>query len=140
MLISLFAAGSLVFQPALGWLADRMNRDRLITLTSAVTTIIVPLIPICLKYPVLIRPLIFVWGGAIEGLYALGMILIGQRFGTRDLAAASTMLVMAFTAGMVVGPVFGGIAMDIIDPHGLLIALGVVAALYFLLTLCRHGE
>lgn len=140
MLISLFAAGSLVFQPVLGWLADLMDRGKLIILAAAVTTIIVPLIPVCLKYPVLIRPLVFVWGGAIEGLYALGMILIGQRFGTKDLAAASTMLVMAYTTGMVIGPVFGGVAMDILDPHGLLIALGVMATLYFLLTLCRHGK
>ena len=139
MLITIFAAGNFLFQPLLGWLADLIDTGSLIILTTAATVISVPLIPLCLDRPILIWPLIFVWGGVIDGLYTLGMIRLGHRFGRKDLAAASTMLVMAYTAGMVVGPSVSGAAMDALNPNGLIVALGCPAILYFLLAIKKRA-
>ena len=89
---------------------------------------------------ILIWPLIFVWGGICSGLYTLGLILIGHQFGSKDLAAASTMIAMAYTLGMIMGPAISGAAMDVWNPHGMLISLGSTAMLYLILVYCLKSS
>jgi len=138
ILVSLFAVGSFLFQPLIGWLADKIYYKTLFVLIAAISAVTIPLIPICLHLPFLIGPLLFVWGGSIGGYYTLGMINLGQRFKGGDLTAASAMFVMAYTCGMVVGPFFGSISMQLSDPHGLLIMLALVPIFFIFLILRQH--
>ena len=141
MLVSLFAVGSFLFQPLIGWLADKVYYKSLFVLIAAISAVTIPLIPICLHIPFLIGTLLFVWGGSIGGYYTLGMINLGQRFNGGDLTAASSMFVMAYTSGMVVGPVLGSISMQLSDPHGFLIMLALVPIFFIFLILRRqHGN
>ena len=55
-----------------------------------------------------------VLGGAVAAFYTLGLTLIGETGTARnaDLVSLNTVFIMAYTAGMVVGPVASGGGMD----------------------------
>jgi MFS family permease len=54
----------------------------------------------------------FLFGGVEGMIYALGVILVGQRFRGAMLAAATTMFTACWGAGTVLGPLLVGIGMD----------------------------
>ena len=138
ILVSLFAVGGFLFQPLIGWIADKVYYKILVVLIAAVSVVTIPLIPICLHFPFLIGSLLFIWGGSIGGYYTIGMIDLGRRFNGGDLTAASSMFVMAYTCGMVAGPLLGSISMQLSDPHGLLITLALVPVLFIGLIFRQH--
>jgi len=123
ILVSLFAVGSFVCQP----------------FVAAVSCLVVPFLPFYLHLPLLIGSLIFAWGGAVGGYYTLGLLNVGQCSRGSDLTAASSMFVMAYTAGMVVGPLFCSAAMQVAGTWGLLILPAIVPALFIFLVLKWEG-
>jgi len=125
-LVSLFAVGSFLFQPLVGWAADRIALKNLLRGIAVVAVLAVVMIPVTLHLPLVIGSCLFLWGGSIGGFYTLGMMHLGQRFSGTHLTAASSMFVMAYTTGMVGGPFLGGVAMQLYDPNGLLIMMMVI--------------
>ena len=72
--------------------------------------------------------LIFVWGGFIAGLYAVGLAHLGSTFKGGDLAAANAAFAILYAVGVLIGPSLGGIGMDLWNPHGLPVVLGLISA------------
>lgn len=135
MLMSVFAAGGLALQPPLGWLADRWHRVRLLALCATIGIVGVAVMPLLIGQSPLLWPVLFLWGGAVAGFYTLGLTLLGQHFPAAALARANVAFIMAYTLGMVIGPVSGGAAQDLWPPHGLMLAYGLIFAGYLLLLL-----
>ncbi len=130
LLMSVFAAGSILLQMPVGWLADKIDRRHLLMAVTAVTLVCLTAVPLLLERPRLLWMVTFVWGGAAAGYYTIALVLLSERFGVAELASANTTLIMAYTVGMVVGPAFGGAAMEVWRPHGLLPALALPAMLF----------
>jgi len=65
------------------------------------------------------------------------MLNVGQLIKGSDLTAASSMFVMAYTAGMVVGPLFCSASMQIAGPSTLLV-LPAIAPVFFILLVLRR--
>ena len=63
--------------------------------------------------------LVFVWGGFIAGLYAVGLAHLGSNFKGGELAAANAAFAILYAMGVLIGPSLGGIGMDLWNPHGL---------------------
>ena len=82
----------------------------------------------------------FLWGGAVAGYYTVGLVLLTERFDAADLASANTTFIMAYTAGMVVGPALGGGAMDLWRPHGLIPVLALPAIGFLWLIFSRRSH
>ena len=74
--------------------------------------------------------LLFVWGGLIVGVYNIGLTLIGERFKGAELPTANAAFVLLYCMGLLVGPSAEGVALDIWNPNGLLVVLGVSSAAY----------
>ena len=62
-------------------------------------------------------PTIFIWGGAAAGFYTLGLVRLGQRFATQDMASANAAFIMAYTTGMIIGPSVTGVVMSGLGPE-----------------------
>ncbi len=78
--------------------------------------------------------------GGVEGMiYALGIILLGQRFRGAELAAASVLYTGMWGAGTMIGPLLIGAGMDLLGTTAMppLIALVYVFYLPALLTTLR---
>jgi hypothetical protein len=139
VLVSLFAVGSFACQPFVGWIADKITFKTLAIFVAAVSSLVVLFLPFYLHLPIWIGSLIFIWGGSVGGYYTLGMFNVGQCLLGGDLTAASSLFVMAYTAGMVVGPLLCSASMQIVGPFGLLVLPAIVPAFFILLVLRREG-
>ena len=112
MLLTMLGVGSMILILPLGWLADKVNRMGLLVACVVLTLIGLLLMPHVLHNQWLATVFFFVFGG-IEGMiYALGVILVGERFKGHQLAAASTAFTACWAAGTIVGPLLAGAGMD----------------------------
>ena len=62
--------------------------------------------------------LLLIFGGAIAGLYTVGLSHLGSRFRGGELAAANAAFIFSYAVGTVVGPQAIGIGMDVVGSHG----------------------
>ncbi|MBX6320462.1 MAG: MFS transporter [Rhodospirillaceae bacterium] len=144
LLLTAFIGGNVLLQVPLGWIADRTSRRGVLLACVAVALLGTVLLPLLAKGGpaagrALLWPTLFVWGGTAFGIYTVGLSLLAERFPRAELAAANTAFVMAYETGSLSGPVTAGGAMDALGPHGLVITVAVVCALFLLASLRRRS-
>jgi MFS family permease len=129
LLVAVFMVGNVVLQVPIGLLADRYGRKTLLGI-CAVTSCIGPLLlQASLATPLLLWPLLFLWGGTLYAFYSQGVALLGEEFTVENLPSANTLFVMVYCLGGVIGPSAGGIAMDLWPSRGLPVLLSGAASL-----------
>jgi MFS family permease len=126
--LSVFIAGNFALMLPIGWFADRRGVLPAILLCLIGSVLFAAILPLA-QTPVTWVPVVFLWGGALFGAYALGLTLIGRRFDGQQLAAANSAFVMTYTASTAVSPPFTGAVMDTVGGIGLLLSVIVVAGL-----------
>jgi MFS family permease len=129
LLVAVFMAGNVVLQVPIGLLADRYGRKTLLGFCALTSGIGPLLLPASLSTPVLLWPLLFVWGGTLYAFYSQGVALLGEEFAVENLPSANTLFVMVYCLGGVIGPSAGGMAMDVWPNHGLPVLLSGAACL-----------
>jgi MFS family permease len=127
LLVTVFLAGNMVLQLPIGMLADRYGRRRLLGICALTSGVGPLLLPWALESPLLLWPLLFLWGGTLYAFYSQGIALLGEAFGHDRLAGANTLFVMIYCIGGVLGPSIGGIAVDAWPRMGLPLLLSVPA-------------
>lgn len=138
MLLAWVGFGNVLLQYPIGWLADQLDR-RLVLIGCAFFGVLGALsLPLVIDIPYLLYPSLIIWGGAIVGMYTVGLVLLGQRFKGSDLAAANSAFVFMFGIGALLGPLASGPAMDRIGPQGLPLVLGAISGAYALLATYRY--
>ena len=138
LLISAGAVGGIALQLPIGWLADRVDRSVLILAVAAAASVVGLAVPISMALGWLAAVVLFLWGGAMGGLYSVGLVLLGQRFAGGDLATANATFIMSYTVGMIAGPVIGGIGMDLWKPDGFVAVIVAAPAVLLLVALVRR--
>jgi len=139
-LLTVFGVGGVVLQLPLGWLADHMHRQRLllfcILLTVAGFVVLPRLIALSMAGPLFVFTL-----GGVEGMiYAMGMILLGQRFRGVELASASVLFTGMWGAGTMLGPAIVGAGMDLLGDDSMPYLIAGVYACYLPVYLFSNKE
>jgi MFS family permease len=129
-LLATFALGGVVLQLPLGWLADRMHRHQLLLICVVTTMIGFLVLPQVVSMRVSGPAFIFVLGGVEGMIYALGVILLGQRFRGVDLAAASVLFTGMWGAGTMLGPAIVGAGMDVLGDQSMPYLIAVIYLIY----------
>ena len=129
LLVAVFMAGNVALQVPIGLLADRYGRKTLLAVCALTSAIGPLLLPVSLATPLLLWPLLFVWGGTLYAFYSQGVALLGEQFAVANLPSANTLFVMVYCLGGVIGPSLGGIAMDLWPSRGLPVLLSSAALL-----------
>lgn len=106
------AAGSFAVQHPLGHAADRRGIRGVMLWGLGALALSLAVLPLAGFWPPLLWVLGLVWGGASGCLYTLAMTGTAQQFPERQVAVATTLMVLGYTAGSVMGPVLGGLAVD----------------------------
>lgn len=119
LLLSIFAAGTVALQLPLGWLADKGGLGRFLLGSAAAGAVGALLLPFSIGSPILLWPLLFLWGGLMVGLYTLGLAQMGERFQGPSLAGANALYISIYAVGSVCGPPLYGAAMDRFGPDAL---------------------
>jgi MFS family permease len=138
-MLTIFVVGSIVFQIPLGALADRVDRRRLFLTCVAATALGCAVLPQVIGWTPGLWILMLLWGGLIGSFYTLTLTLLGQNFATGDLAVANAAFILAYDLGGAAGPVLGGAALDLWDPHGLPLAVGLALAVFLLFAASRRN-
>ena len=106
------AAGSFAVQHPLGRVADRRGTRGVMLWGLGALVLSLAALPLAGFWPLLLWVLGLVWGGASGCLYTLAMTGTAQQFPERQVVVATTLMVLGYTAGSVIGPVLGGLAVD----------------------------
>lgn len=130
VLLTVAALGAIFMQPLIGLLADRMNRMNLLTILVAATIAGYLLLPLSLPGPIRTGISLFLVVGLANGIFTLGMVLVGERFRGAELAGASAFTTAMWGTGALVGAPLSGIAMQLWDPHGLIAAITFIFLIY----------
>ena len=129
LLVTVFMAGNVILQLPIGLLADRYGRKFMLGICAATSCVGPLLLQRCLNAPLLLWPLLFVWGGTLYAFYSQGVALLGEEFAVENLPSANTLFVMVYCMGGVIGPSVGGAAMDLWPNRGLPVLLSGAAFL-----------
>lgn len=111
-LLTVFGLGGVVLQLPLGWLADHVNRTRLLLFCLALTAAGFIHLPLVVFSESLAPAFLFVLGGVEAMIYSMGVILLGQRFRGVELATASVLFTGMWGMGTMFGPAAVGLGMD----------------------------
>ena len=133
-LVTALAVGGIALLFPIGWLADRVDRTRLLGGIAALGALALAATPAL--SPIALYAVLFVIGGVIGGLWTLSLVMLGERFAGPDLAAMNVVMALLYGLGSTIGPSLLGVAMSAWPPHGLMAAMAAacVAVAGFALT------
>ncbi|MGO9005087.1 MAG: MFS transporter [Beijerinckiaceae bacterium] len=129
-LVSLFALGNVGFQIPIGFLSDRADRRLLLLIiaaTGACGSVLLPFLEAA--HFAAFCTLVFVWGGVLGGLYAVGLAYLGARYHGAELASANAAFIMLYAIGMLTAPPVLGFGLDL-APAGLFFGVAALLTLY----------
>jgi len=129
-LIAVMGIGGMLGQLPIGWLADRMNRLLLASLTVVCVAAAAIAIPATITLQVWSLIVLVVLGASMMGVYTIGMVIIGEQFKGADLAAAGALYGLMFGAGSILGPLVGGVVVKTLPAHGMPLSIAVMYALF----------
>jgi MFS family permease len=136
-LVSALVLGNVALQIPLGALAEVVNRRLLLVLCAGVSLAAAAALPFLAGETWRLWAMLFVWGGLAAGLYTVALIELGARYSGATLVSGTAAVVTSYGIGALIGPLFVGGAMDLVDPHGLAIALGVMTFAYLWVAILR---
>ncbi|MFP6556812.1 MFS transporter [Paraburkholderia sp. B3] len=104
--------GDTTMQIPVGWLADKLGRERVHVLAGVVVAVLLPLLPFAVSTPWLCWPLLFVLGAAAGAIYTLAIVACGERFEGVALVSASAIVSASWSAASFAGPIVTGVLME----------------------------
>ena len=132
------AAGGALLQFPIGWAADHFDPRKVLVACALAGLVCAAAWPFSVGVPFLLWTTLFLWWGLFAGVYTVAMILAGQWFSGVELATAMASFGVFWGVGAFVGPLVGGVSMDLWDPYGLPLTLVIVAGLFFVLSMLRR--
>jgi MFS family permease len=137
LLIAALGVGNMLLVPFAGWLADKTDRRHVMAGCGLVCILAASLLPLVRSISYWELALVLMWGGAISSIYAVGLAHLGASYRGAALASANSAYAILYALGTMVGPSTGGLAMDLWNPHGLVLVLALIPAIFVALTVYR---
>jgi MFS family permease len=140
-LLTAFGLGGVVLQLPLGWLADHVDRRRMLLACVLLTALGCVILPAIISVKTIAPFFVFGLGGVEGMIYAMGVILLGQRFRGVELATASVVFTSMWGVGTLVGPGFVGVGMDLLGAQFMPYLIAVLYGVYLpVLWLGKQGN
>jgi predicted MFS family arabinose efflux permease len=119
-----YSLGEIVIALPIGWVADRMNRLRLLAHCCTAAALTVFLLMTVRGGNFYAWGIAALAGGLIVSLHNIALIILGEQFRGSELPLASTAFSMSYALGSAGGSAIGGLAMALLGPPGLPLAVG----------------
>ncbi len=117
-LMSCMMFGAIVMQLPIGWLGDKMDRERLVVLLAAGAALGALAWPLVLQSAMATYAVLFVWGGLFVGVYTIMLTIVGSRFKGAELIGIYAAMGLMWGSGALLGPLLAGASMQV-SVHGL---------------------
>ena len=115
--VGVLVAGNIVFQFPIGWLADKTHRRGLMVVCTLLAIAGCAALPLVIHSPLLLWPLLFVWGAMAFGIYPVAMAELGDRFSGSMLLAGNAGFAVMWGVGGIVGAPVAGTAIQTLGPQ-----------------------
>ncbi|MBB3656485.1 MFS family permease [Rhizobium sp. BK650] len=125
-----YTFGEVILTMPLGWLADRLDRRKLLAGCALVASVSVFAVSAVNPIPVAGWTGAFIAGGTVVGLYNLALVVVGETYKGKNLPLVSTAFSMAYSLGCAAGAAVGGAAMDLFGPQGLIVSIGLILIVF----------
>jgi MFS family permease len=126
-LVTALILGGMAAQIPVGHILDRFPAGRVLMFCGAVQAIGAALLPFAIhEGGAAVWILLLLWGGFGNSIYTTALTMLGRAFTKEELPSANTTFTLFWELGAFVGPMFGGAAMWLWNPHGM-IAVSVIA-------------
>jgi MFS family permease len=135
LMSSVLLAGNILLQFPIGWIADRIGHYKVILFCGVVGILGALFLPLLIAIPYLLWPMLVIWGGAVVGTYTIALVIMGRLFRGADLITANAAAGILWGAGGLIGPLVGGYAMKVYEPHGMPLFFALVCLLFVLLSI-----
>ncbi len=120
--------GNVVLQLPIGWLADKYDTRRMLTVCAAVTAVMVATLPWVVNNW-LLWPVLIVAGTTGYGVYTLALKSLGDRFSGQDLINGTAVFGTVWGVGALFGSIIAGWSMTLSTRMGLPLNLVLIYAL-----------
>lgn len=137
-LLTMFVLGGVIGQIPIGWLADHMDRRKLLMWCTLVAMLSIGALPFVIGQPVSTWLVMLLMGLTAGSFYVIAMAMIGAQFKGSDLISINASFVFLWGLGDVIGPFISGAAIDTFGPNGMPAVGVVVCALFLGLLIVRH--
>ena len=138
LLITMFMLGGLILGPGIGYFSDRFERSFVILGSFLVGLMCSVFLPIAVFNVVVAYVLLFVWGGAMEGVSSGGMAMIAEIYRKEDQVSANIAYTLMDAIGGALGVMLIGAAMDWHGSEGLVYVVVGAAVIYFNFALTQY--
>jgi len=128
--LTVVLAGATLVQIPVGWLADHIDRRRLLIAIPVVVIVMAAAFPFAIASSWLLWPVALFYGCTSGSLWAVSLILVGERYRGADVAAANMARGVLYGLGAFAGPSMAGFAFELWKPHGILALIALVALLF----------
>lgn len=138
LLITMFMLGGLILGPLIGYFSDKYERTQVILSSLLVSLLCSVFLPITIFEIFAAYILLFVWGGAMEGVSSGGMTLLAELYRKEDQVSANIAYTLMDAIGGTLGVVLIGMAMDWHGSEGLVYVIVGAAVIYFNFALTQY--
>ncbi len=133
-LMSWMMFGAILLQFPIGWIGDKTDRKKLVVILAGISAIGALVWPLALENQWATYGVLFVWGGAVVGLYTIMLSIVGSKFKGGELVGIYAAMGLLWGAGAFIGPAAAGAAMEI-SPHGLAYFTAGACALFMVMAM-----
>jgi len=130
LLIGALGLGNMLLVPFIGWLADKTDRRHVLIGCGIACVAAAGFLPLIRGIGPWELGIVLLWGGVISAIYAVGLAHLGARFRGSELASANSAFAILYATGTMAGPSLGGLAMDLWNPHGLVVVLALIPGIF----------
>nr|WP_321523898.1 MFS transporter [uncultured Cohaesibacter sp.] len=137
LLLTMFMLGSVTLGMAVSSLSAFFNHYRLVFICVCTSVFCASFLSLAIYSHLLVAlGLLYLWGGCMGGIYALGLNIIGEQFRQEDQMSANMTYTLMDAIGGMIGLCVIGTSMDFIGAEGLSYTI-VVAAMCYLVYFFR---
>ena len=134
--VSVTFAGDAALQILAGILADRFGRWRIQLLCALGLCVLLPLMPLFLRFSIVWAVYLFLLGGLAGAVYTLSLVASGERFSGLALIRSSGLIALTWNLAATGAPLATGLGARWFGSRSMVIVLWLIAAA-FLVTLVK---
>lgn len=139
ILLTMFQFGGFIAGPLISWLSDKFkDRHNVVIVSFFVSLLCSFFLPIAIKTLYVAYALLFLWGGAVQGVYSGCMTLLGDLFRKEDQMSASVAFTFVKAIGGLIGVTLIGLAMDWASSEGMVYVITIASLIYFTFALTQY--
>lgn len=139
-LVTALILGGMAAQFPLGHLLDRFKAGKVLMFCGAVQALGAACLPFAIDAGPAVWILLLLWGGFGNGIYTTSLTMLGRAFAKEQLPSANTAFTLFWEVGAFIGPLLGGAAMWLWNPHGMIVISVAAGSMLVLLGVKALGR